>query len=72
MPREKPKPVFQVGDVGYVSPLRDDNVDDLNRLWIPLAPLRMEIAKLVKEGNAEYPLGELLLIMRKILRKEEE
>lgn len=82
MPRAKPKPVVcenkephsAHGDCqGYVSPIRvDDDVTDLNRLWIPLAPLRMEIAKLVKEGNNEYPLGELILIIRGILRKEEE
>ena len=48
------------------------DVSDLNRLWLPLAPFRLEIAKLVKEGNVEYPVGEIILIMRNILRREED
>ena len=57
---------------GYVSPLKKDpdNVDDLNRLWLPLAPFRLKLAALAKEGNEEYPVGEILLIMKELIVRE--
>lgn len=68
--------------VGYVSPIREekdtpitkspDDVSDLNRLWISIAPLRLELAKLAKDGMEKYPVGEIILIMRRILREEVE
>lgn len=49
-----------------------DNVDDLNRLWVNIPRLRLELASLAKEKNEFYPLGELILLIRKIVREESE
>lgn len=45
-----------------------DDVSDLNKLSVPILPLRAELSKLQKEGLTEYPLGELILIIREIVR----
>lgn len=47
-----------------------ENVDDLNTINVPLTPLRMELAKLTKEGVSLYPLGDLILLIRDIVRKD--
>lgn len=57
---------------GFVSPKRktkpkQDPYEQLNTLWLPLAPLRLKLAALVKEGNNEYPVGEIIRIMKEIL-----
>ena len=47
-----------------------NNVDDLNTIWISIPALRMELAKLSKDNYEQYPLGEILLILREIVRNK--
>ncbi len=52
------------------KPKDPNNVDDLNVIWVSIPALRMELAKLSKDGYAQYPLGEILLIIREIVRNK--
>lgn len=49
------------------GPESTDPYESLNHLWLPLAPFRLKIAALVKEGNNEYPVGEILRMMKEII-----
>lgn len=39
----------------------------LDRVWVPLAPLRVHLATLAKDGWETYPLGELLISIREMV-----
>lgn len=52
--------------------LESDNVDDLNHLKIPITPIRFELAEKAKQGIEEYPVGDLILLIRRILRETKE
>jgi hypothetical protein len=46
------------------------DVTELNKTWVPIPALRLELTKLTKEGYEKYPLGELLLMINDLVRKE--
>ena len=48
-----------------------DGYDKLNSIKVPISSLRLELAKIEKEGNAEYPLGELMLLIKTIISEKE-
>lgn len=44
----------------------------LNKISVPISPLRWKLAELQKEGKNEYPLGDLLFLIRDIVRTMKE
>jgi hypothetical protein len=44
--------------------------NDLNKLLIPLPELRALCVALMKEGATTIPLGDLLLMIQDLIRKE--
>jgi hypothetical protein len=59
-----------------VSPLRKEKTlqtyDELNKLLVPIAALRFELAGWTKQGIHEYPLGDLLLTINMLINQKEE
>lgn len=52
-----------------VDPVKPEyNLEELNKLTVLLPELRMILVELMKEGISEYPLGDLLLMMRQTLK----
>lgn len=50
----------------------ESNVSDLDKLSVPLVSLRTELAVLNKEGYTRLPLGQLLLLIKKLIDDEKE
>ena len=45
---------------------------DYNKFIVPIAPLRVGLAQLQKDGFDAMPLGELLLIIARIMKDDKE
>jgi len=52
------------------KPLPD--VEALNKISVPLTPLRLKLAEMMRADVFEYPLGDLMLLIKEILRTKEE
>lgn len=50
---------------------KDEAVGNLNKLWVPIPALRTELAKLSKEGYDYYPIGDLLLIVQRLMKENQ-
>jgi len=47
-----------------------EDYTELNKLSVPLPDLRALIVVLMKEGQTEMPLGELLIMIRGLLKEK--
>lgn len=52
-------------------PTELEDVNELNKLQIPLAEVRMFVVDLMRDGHTEYPLGDFLLDLRAIYRAKQ-
>lgn len=48
----------------------NEDIKELNKLNVPLPDLRSLIIALMKEGNTTYPLGDLLYMVRDLIREK--
>jgi len=48
------------------------DVTALNKLSVPLTPLRLKLAEMMRADIFEYPLGDLMLLIKEILHTKEE
>jgi hypothetical protein len=46
--------------------------DDLNKIKLPLAELRLQIVAMMREGETEVSLGDYLHMLQAIYRKKKE
>lgn len=46
-----------------------DARENLNKLNVPLADVRMHIVELMKDGIKEMPLGDFIVMVQEVIRK---
>lgn len=54
------------------EPKKEEEYPALNSLKVPINDLRWVLADLMKEGHTQYPLGDLLFLIRDLIRKKKD